>query len=67
MIKRIQHFEEVGLRIFSKVLEKFAKEPEKRAEFVYKITESVVQLDLYLIAKTFKSMDDELKKSKFRT
>lgn len=67
MIKSIQHFEEVGVKSLSKVLEKFAKEPKKQAEFVYGITESVVQLGLDLIAETFESMDDELRKSKFRT
>lgn len=67
MIKSIQHFEQVGVKILAGVLEKFIKEPQKQAEFIYGITDSVIQLGLDMIAETFESMDDELRASNFRT
>ncbi len=66
MIKSIQQFEEVGVKKLGKVLESFMKDPEKQAEFIYGITESVVQLGLDLITETFESMDDELRASGYR-
>ena len=66
MIKSILQFEEVGVKKLSCVLEKFIKEPEKQAEFIYGITDSVVQLGLDMITETFESMDEELRKSAFR-
>lgn len=66
MIKSILQFEEVGVKKLSCVLEKFIKEPEKQAEFIYGITDSVVQLGLDRITETFESMDEELRKSAFR-
>ena len=66
MIKSIQQFEEVGVKNLAGVLEKFVKEPEKQAEFIYGITDSVVQLGLAIIAETFESMDEELRASGLR-
>ena len=66
MIKSIQQFEEVGVKNLAGVLEKFVKEPEKQAEFIYGITDSVVQLGLDIIAETFESMDEELRASGLR-
>ena len=56
MIKSIQQFEEVGSIKLTKVLEKFVKEPKKQAEFIYGVTDSVIQLGLDMIAETFESM-----------
>ena len=67
MIKSIQQFEEVGSKKLTKVLEKFVKEPKKQAEFIYGVTDSVIQLGLDMIAETFESMDEELRKSGLRT
>ena len=66
MIKSIQQFEEVGVKNLAGVLEKFVKEPEKQAEFIYGITESVIELGLHMIAETFESMDTELRLSGLR-
>lgn len=66
MIKSIQHFEEIGVKNLTGVLKKFIKEPGKQAEFIYGVTESVVQLGLDMIAETFESMDEELRTSGFR-
>ena len=66
MIKSIQQFEEVGVKNLTKVLNKFVEQPDKQAEFIYGITESVVQLGLDMIAETFESMDEELRESMFR-
>ena len=66
MIKSILQFEEVGVKKLSGVLEKFIKEPEKQAEFIYGITDSVVQLGLDMIAETFEGMDEELRASGLR-
>ena len=66
MIKSIQQFEEFGVKILEKVLKTFAKEPQKQAEFIYGITDSVIQLGLDLIAETFESMDDEIRSSGYR-
>ena len=66
MIKSIQQFEEVGVKNLEKVLKTFAKEPQKQAEFIYGITDSVIQLGLDMIAETFESMDDEIRSSGYR-
>ena len=66
MIKSIQQFEEVGVKNLAGTLEKFLKEPEKQAEFIYGVTDSVIQLGLDIIAETFESMDEELRESEFR-
>ena len=66
MIKSIQQFEEVGVKNLGKVLENFIKQPEKQAEFIYGVTDSVIQLGLDLIAETFERMDEELRTSGFR-
>ena len=66
MIKSIQQFEEVGVKNVIKVLESFVKEPQKQAEFIYGITDSVIQLGLDMIAETFERMDEELRTSGFR-
>ena len=66
MIKSILQFEEVGVKKLSGVLGKFIKEPEKQAEFIYGITDSVVQLGLDMIAETFEGMDEELRASGLR-
>ena len=63
MIKSIQQFEEVGVKKLGKVLEDFVKSPEKQAEFIYGVTDSVIQLGLDIIKETFESMDDELRTS----
>lgn len=60
MIKSILQFEEVGVKNLSGVLEKFIKEPEKQTEFIYGITDSVVQLGLDMITETFESMDQRI-------
>lgn len=67
MIKSIQQFEQVGVKILAGVLEKFIKEPQKQAEFIYGVTDSVIQLGLDMIAETFESMDEEIRASNFRT
>lgn len=66
MIKSIQQFEENGVKNLTGVLEKFLKDPQQQAEFIYGITDSVVQLGLDMIAETFESMDDELRNSGYR-
>ncbi len=66
MIKSIQQFEEVGVKNLGKVLEDFVKEPEKQAEFIYGVTDSVIQLGLNIIKETFESMDEELRASGMR-
>ena len=66
MIKSIHHFEDFGVKKLAGILEIFLKEPEKQAEFIYGITDSVVQLELDIIAETFENMDDELRNSVFR-
>ena len=66
MIKSIQQFEEVGLKKLGKVLESFVKEPEKQAEFIYGVTDSMIQLGLDIIKETFESMDEELRESGLR-
>ena len=66
MIKSIQHFEEVGVKNLVGTIEKFLKEPEKQAELIYGVTDSVIQLGLDIIAETFESMDEELRESGFR-
>lgn len=66
MIKSIQQFEEDGVKKLGKVLENFVKEPEKQAEFVYGVTDSVIQLGLNIIKEIFESMDDELRASGMR-
>lgn len=66
MIKSIQQFEEFEVKKLGKVLENFVKEPEKQAEFVYGVTDSVIQLGLNIIKETFESMDDELRASGMR-
>lgn len=53
MIKSIQQFEENGAKNLTGVLEKFLKDPQQQAEFIYGITDSVVQLGLDMIAETF--------------
>ena len=63
MIKSIQQFEEVGVKKLGKVLESFVKEPEKQAEFIYGVTDSMIQLGLDIIKETFESMDEELRES----
>ena len=50
MIKSIQHFEEVGVKNLVGTIEKFLKEPEKQAELIYGVTDSVIQLGLDIIA-----------------
>lgn len=42
MIKSIQQFEEVGVKKLGEVLEDFVKQPEKQAEFIYGVTDSVI-------------------------
>lgn len=66
MIKSILHFEEKGVKKLTKILENFYKEPEKQAELVYGVTETVVQLGLDILAESFESMDEELRKSVYR-
>jgi len=66
MIKSIQQFEEVGVKKLEKLLKTFVQEPQKHAEFIYGMTDHVIQLGLDLIAETFESMDDELRESGFR-
>ena len=66
MIKSIQQFEAVGVKKLGKVLEDFVKTPEKQAEFVYGVTDSVIQLGLDIIKETFESMDEELRESGIR-
>ncbi len=63
MIKSIQQFEEVGVKKLGKVLEDFIRDPEKQAEFIYGVTDSVIQLGLNMIKETFESMDEELRAS----
>ncbi len=66
MIKSILQFEEVGVKKLGKVLEDFIREPEKQAEFIYGVTDSVIQLGLNIIKETFESMDEELRTSNKR-
>ncbi len=66
MIKSIQQFEEVGVKKLGKVLEDFINKPEKQAEFIYGVTDSVVRLGLDIIKETLESMDEELRKSGLR-
>lgn len=66
MIKSIQQFGEVGVKILEKVIEKFVMNPQNHANFIYGITESVTNLGLSIIAETLEEMDEELRNSGFR-
>lgn len=65
MIKSIQQFEEVGVKNLAVIIESFVREPQKQAEFIYGVTDSVIQLGLNMIAETFERMDEELRTSRF--
>ena len=66
MIKSIQQFEEVGVKKLGKILESFVKAPEMQAEFIYGVTDGVIQLGLDIIKETFESMDKDLRDSGLR-
>lgn len=66
MIKSIQQFGEVGVDFLEKVIEKFMMNPKNQADFIYGITENVINLGLSIIAETLEEMDEELRNSSFR-
>ena len=66
MIKSIQQFGEVGVKILEKVIERFVKDPKNHADFIYGITEGVTNLGLSIIAETLEEMDEEIRMSAFR-
>lgn len=66
MIKSIQQFGEVGVDFLEKVIEKFMMNPKNQADFIYGITENVINLGLSIIAETLEEMDKELRNSSFR-
>lgn len=66
MIKSIQQFEEKGIENIRKVIGNFVKDPKNHADFIYGITENVIQLGLNMIAETLSDMDNELRESGFR-
>jgi len=66
MIKSIQQFGEVGVKILENVIEKFVMNPKNQADFIYGITEGVTNLGLSIIAETLEEMDEELRSSSFR-
>ena len=66
MIKSIQHFGEVGVKVLEKVISKFVMDPKNQADFIYGVTESVTNLGLSIIAETLEEMDEELRASGIR-
>lgn len=66
MVKSIQQFEENGIVNIKKVIEKFVIDPKNHADFIYGITENVIQLGLNMISETLSDMDEELRDSQFR-
>lgn len=66
MIKSIQHFGVKGVKNLEILLEKFAKNPKNHADFVYGITENVIQLGLDIITETLEEMDECLRESGMR-
>lgn len=66
MIKSIQHFGEVGVKVLEKVISKFVMDPKNQADFIYGVTESVTNLGLSIIAETLEEMDEELRDSGIR-
>lgn len=66
MIKSIQQFGEVGVNFLEKVIEKFMMNPKNQADFIYGITENIINLGLSIISETLEEMDEELRNSSFR-
>ena len=66
MIKSIQQFGEVGVKILEKVIGKFVMDPENQADFIYGVTESVTKLGLSIVEETLEEMDEELRNSAIR-
>lgn len=51
MIKSIQQFEEKRIVNIKKVIENFVVDPKNHADFIYGITENVIQLGLNIEIK----------------
>lgn len=66
MIKSIQQFGEVGVKYLEEMIEKFVIEPKNHADFIYGVTENVINLGLSIIAETLEGMDEELRSSGLR-
>lgn len=64
MIKSIQQFGEKGIEKIEKATDIFYEDPEKMAEFVYAIRDTVIDLGLAIIGETFDAMDVFLRENR---
>nr|WP_300324874.1 UPF0236 family protein [uncultured Anaerostipes sp.] len=66
MIKSIQQFEEVSIKKFEKIIEKFMKNPKDMASFVYGIRDEVIAFGLEVIKETLEDCNQMLRDSEKR-
>jgi len=66
MINSIQHFGDIGVGNIFNARNSFLKEPHKQAEFVYEVTQNVVQLGLAILAETYEEMDQAIRADRKR-
>lgn len=60
MVGSIQHFNEVSVGIFEKIIEEFYKNPTDMASFVHGITEELHKVGVLLVQETLEEMDQIL-------
>ena len=63
MIKSIQQFEEIGIKKFEKIIEKFMKNPKDMTAFVYGIRDEVIAFGLEIIKETLEDCNQMLRDS----
>ena len=66
MVKSIQHFNEISVAVFEKIIQDFSKDPKRFAEFVRGITKELLQVGVLLIRETLEEMDRSICESGFR-
>ena len=66
MIKSIQQFEEVSIKKFEKIIEKFMKNPKDKATLVYGIRDEVIAFGLVVIKETLEDFNQMLRDSEKR-
>ena len=57
MVKSIQHFNEISVGVFEKIITEFYKKPTDMASFVHGITRELHKLGVLLIQETLEEMD----------
>jgi len=60
MVKSIQHFNEISVEVFERIITEFYKHPTDMASFVHGLTEELHKVGILLIQETLEEMDTML-------